>query len=560
MERIRNQFNYTTPTIGRACPNSDAYPGEMGLGTTVVVPLLSSVSLSDGSSWSMPGYVTAMPADKCTENGGEITALKLPTLGSLEWSWQKVYFPTGSTNRLHLQTNPGVATRTMFDASHAPLGIWTYIEAPGFPAAITSREHSTTVIDPLGHSTVNYFSTAVDLANTGWSTYDYSLPFTRKQTINVAAGVDLNLSRQVFNVGGTLLRSEYTLYERDPWDAVSPPDIYNTNRRPLRSRTVYNDDGGIYNGAMSSGFDGLGHYRTQTTEGNFPGSNVRTHFANFNQAQGTYSINAAANTGSGYLPLPATSSWVLEAPSFVSDSEGGTTAQTDLCYAPASAAVTRRRTHRLDGGAASPQDLVAAYDLVGGNVTAEKSYGGDSQAVLGGGSLCQLTLPTLPKYEVDHTYTQGSRTASQYTGANFLSLNQTVDPATGLPSSTTDPAGLRTNYLYDAMGRLTWSQPPQGGWTEYAYFPASGSNPPNVVVRRRANGSTSAPILAVDQLVFDSFGRLSQEIKTLPDSTTSKRQTVYDGNGNKAKVSEWAVGTPSNFSWFLNYDPFGGPR
>jgi hypothetical protein len=139
-------------------------------------------------------------------------------------------------------------------------------------------------------------------------------------------------------------------------------------------------------------------------------------------------------------------------------------------------------------------------------------------------------------------------------------ISTTVDPATGLPSSTTDPAGLRTNYLYDAMGRLTWSQPPQGGWTEYAYFPASGSNPPNVVVRRRANGSTSAPILAVDQLVFDSFGRLSQEIKTLPDSTTSKRQTVYDGNGNKAKVSEWAVGTPSNFSWFLNYDPFGGPR
>jgi hypothetical protein len=212
MERIRNQFNYTTPTIGRACPNSDAYPGEMGLGTTVVVPLLSSVSLSDGSSWSMPGYVTAMPADKCTENGGEITALKLPTLGSLEWSWQKVYFPTGSTNRLHLQTNPGVATRTMFDASHAPLGIWTYIEAPGFPAAITSREHSTTVIDPLGHSTVNYFSTAVDLANTGWSTYDYSLPFTRNQTINVAAGVDLNLSRQVFNVGGTCcVRSTHSM-------------------------------------------------------------------------------------------------------------------------------------------------------------------------------------------------------------------------------------------------------------------------------------------------------------------------------------------------------------
>ena len=51
--------------------------------------------------------------------------------------------------------------------------------APGFPGVLTSREHTTTVTDPLGHRTVNYFSTAVDASFTGWSTYEYSLPFTR---------------------------------------------------------------------------------------------------------------------------------------------------------------------------------------------------------------------------------------------------------------------------------------------------------------------------------------------------------------------------------------------
>ena len=31
-----------------------------------------------------------------------------------------------------------------------------------------------------------------------------------------------------------------------------------------------------------SNFDGLGHYRTTTTGGNFDGENVKVHFTNFN--------------------------------------------------------------------------------------------------------------------------------------------------------------------------------------------------------------------------------------------------------------------------------------
>jgi hypothetical protein len=86
---------------------------------------------------------------------------------------------------------------------------------------------------------------------------------------------------------------------------------------------------------------------------------------------------------------------------------------------------------------------------------------------------------------------------------------------------------------------------------------AAGSTKPNVIVRRRANGSKSATILAVDQIVFDSFGRVYQELKTLPDATTAKRQTAYDGAGNKSTVSEWTVGSPANLTKFLSYDPFG---
>jgi RHS repeat-associated protein len=557
------QFNYTVQPIGRACPHNDT--DQMGsVGNSVSVPLLTSVILPDNSSWSNTAndYVIALPQDGvCTENAGEITAWTLPTLGRMEWTWQKVYFPTGSTTKKHLQTNPGVATRTMRNPNGTVLGTWTYISAPGFPDALTSREHSTSVLDPLNHRTVSYFSTALDLSYTGWSTYEYSLPFTRNTTLNVAPGVDLNLSRQVYDglsPSATLLRSEYVLYERDPVYAVSPPDIYNTNRRALRSRTVYNDDGGNFSGAVSSGFDGLGHYRTQQTEGSLPGSNVRTHFGNYNPGQGTYTVNAAGNTGSGYSLFPSSSAWVLEAPVSVSDSEGSATAQTELCYAPGSTAVTRKRVHRLDGAAQGAQDLVSVYVLENtGNVMNEKSYGGDAQGGIGAGNLCALALPASPEHQIDHTYSLGVRATSKYAGTNFFVLNQGIDSSTGLPLSSADTAGLTTNYEYDALGRLLWSKPPQGGWTEYVYTPAAGSVQANATVRQRTNGG--AQILAVHQIVFDPFGRVYQEFKTLPNGTSAKRQTTYDIAGNKSTVSEWTVGSPTNQTTFLNYDAFGRP-
>ncbi|HTG33118.1 MAG TPA: hypothetical protein VLB76_09320 [Thermoanaerobaculia bacterium] len=427
------QFSYTSRTIGRACPHNDT--DQMNsIGPTVSVPLLTGVTLADGSSWAaaVSDYVTTIPSgptwseNACTENGGNLTGLTLPTRGRMEWSWQRIVFPTGSTARLHLRTSSGVATRMMRNADGTVQGTWTYAHAPGFPAALSSREHTTTVVDPLGHRTVNYFSTAADPNFTGWSAYEYSLPFTHDQTVN-ASGTTLNLSRQTYD-GPTLLRSEYVLYERDPIFSSDPPDSYNTNRRMVRGRTVYNDDGNpnIYAGVVSSGFDGLGHYRTQTTEGNFDAGNVRTHFANYNLAQGTYAVNPVTNTGAGYSLFPAGSPWVLEAPSSMSDSEGSATAQVDLCYAPDTPAVTRKRVHRL-GAAPSTNDLLTVYDLetlpppdsrVSGNVASEKSYGGDFLGHgIGTSALCTMTLPASPEIQIDHTYVSGVRKISKYTSS-----------------------------------------------------------------------------------------------------------------------------------------------
>jgi RHS repeat-associated protein len=558
------QFTYSTQTIGRGCPNTDVNH-TLAQGPSVFVPILTGVTLPDSSTFQMPlsSYITALPADgMCTVSGGNLLGITLPTLGRMEWTWQTFHFHAGSSGKIQLQSNPGVATRTMRNAAGSVLGTWTYTQFPTQPS-FTQNEVTTTVTDPLGNRIVNYFSSSVDANFTGWSTYDYSLPFTRNTTLNVAPGIDLNLSRQTFASGSSVpLRSEYVLYERDPFGGGPGPAIYNTNRRPMRNRTVYEDDG-TYAGAVSSQFDGVGHYRSQDMEGSFPGSNVRHHFGNANPAQGTYVVNAAANTASGFTPVPSSSPWVLETMSYTLDTENGATAQTDLCYAAGTSTVIRKRAHRLDGASQSANDLVSVYGLDAmGNVTSEKYYGGDSPGyavATGVSDLCSMALPATPQYQINHTYSFGVRSMSQYAAASFLSLNQTIDASTGLVSSSQDMAGVLTSYLYDNLGRRTWSKPAQSGWTQYVYTAATPSIKPNVAVRQRDNGSESATILAVSQVVFDDFGRVYQELRTMPDGSTSKRQTAYDGAGNKSTVSEVMTGNPTNVTAFSAYDPFGRP-
>ncbi|HEV8580716.1 MAG TPA: RHS repeat domain-containing protein, partial [Thermoanaerobaculia bacterium] len=566
------QFSYASADIGLPCPSAGA------VGQTGKVFFLTSVALPDGSAWSMPlsDYITAPPpaGASCTDHAGNLIGLTLPTRGRLEWTWQEYKFHQGSSSKPRLQRNSGVAARTMRDIGGAVLGTWTYVSAPAVP--LTSNEHTTTVIDPLGHKTVNYFSMAVVPNYTGWSYFDYSLPFTRNQTLNVAAGVDLNLSRQIYNAAGTLLRSEYVLYERDPVQFTSlPPE--NTNRRMLRSRTLYHDDPAVpYAGIVNSDFDGLGHYRIQQTEGNFSaGSNLRGRYATYNPLRGTYTVNQAANTGSGFSVFPPGSNWVLEAPTLSRDYENGTYSMTEYCYHPGTATVVRERIHRLNSptpaASQSAQDLMVVHELrdalgvlAQGNVLADKFYGGDAQAGLATGVLdiCTMALPPSPEYQINHTYVSGVRATSQYAGTGVVFLNNTViDANTGLVATSKDLSDVGTGFEYDAMGRLTWVKPDagHGGWTQYVYTPAAGSSRANVTIRRRDNGSKTAAILNASQIVFDGHGRVFQETRNLPGGTFNKRETVYDAAGNKASVSEWVTGTPTQKTLFSGYDPFGRP-
>ena len=132
------QFTYSTQAIGRPCPHNDT--DQMGsIGPTVNVPLLTGVTLPDGSAWrtrrattwsTLPSGST-WPDNACTENAGNLTALDPADARADGVDLAEGLFPDrSSTTKPHLQTNPGVASRGMRDRGGVLLGVWSYAFGP----------------------------------------------------------------------------------------------------------------------------------------------------------------------------------------------------------------------------------------------------------------------------------------------------------------------------------------------------------------------------------------------------------------------------------------------
>ncbi|MFL6198334.1 MAG: hypothetical protein ACJ76J_04085, partial [Thermoanaerobaculia bacterium] len=368
-------FGYTQVTIPRACPDNDPETGD------VIVPLLTSVSLPDGSSWSMPTSDYHLNGTAGCRLPGVLKAITTPVLGRVEWGYGAYGFPVETEERPWRSLAHGVYSRTLKDASGANLGTWTYAPSLNpFPGPTTpGREAIRTVTTPLGDKTESYFSVAVDESD-GWSQFDYSLPFTRF----VSDGAGRYLSTRAYDCDGAgnncvLKRSSYVAYERDA--AFNDGDFQvnmDRNRRVSSTRTTYDDDGGRWEAADSSNFDGLGHYRQTVLSGSFDSGNSATTVTNYNPTRGTY-------PGS-FVMLGSNEAWVLGTYDAQTRTEGGVTAKTEHCFDTATGALLRSRVLKT-GTARGINDLVTAFTYTSGNLIREESYGGDVQS-LGTGELC----------------------------------------------------------------------------------------------------------------------------------------------------------------------------
>jgi RHS repeat-associated protein len=554
------QFAYQQQTILRGCPVNDPM---LGSGTfPVSVPLLTGVTRPDGSSFAPggAGYLTT-GGSACLSGSGSLISLTLPTLGRLGWAYQTYAFPSASSPTKPRRTsNPGIQYRSIFDATGNPnpIGRWTYST---YLASNTAGQLVNTVTDPLGNQHVRYFS--VSTANSygpGANVVDYGRPYTPNTSLG-----NLFLSEQVFDVSGTLWRTVYVRDEHDVIDSgLQVPDFWNNDGREAQRETVYADDGGSQAGSTDSDFDGVGHYRTRTTDGTFPGNDVRIERTNYNPNRNSYNVDEASNTASGgYVPVQPSDPWVLGTSTYAYALENGVGELRSSCYEPATGFLTRRRLYFLsatDPGAMSANDVVQQFVRDGGgNVVGELSFGGDNAPFAPTSSdLCQQTLPALPEYQVSNQFAFGVKSTSQYigTGIGFFTLNRGIDKATGLPNYSRDTANIQTNFTYDALGRLAYVLPRDGAWTQYLYHAASGpSSLESLTVIQQQNGSPSIS-LAQTKSSYDAFGRPIEQDVLMPTGTWSAKTTSYNALGWKTAVSE--QGSPgSNLTQFLSFDPFG---
>ncbi len=192
-------FGYSNATVIRSCPDTDS-----GTTTNASIPFLTSVTLPDGSAYSMPiaptpqesSYVTDATAANC-KLSGVIKRLILPTLGALEWDMQLVNLPEESVSdddgnrKLHWSKPVGVKERRkvrkvdgVFDDVE---GAWQYVHQLGprdpHPNPVAPRWKKTTIISPLGDMEEHFFSVWPEdfpAPSGGWDNTEYGLPFTRE--------------------------------------------------------------------------------------------------------------------------------------------------------------------------------------------------------------------------------------------------------------------------------------------------------------------------------------------------------------------------------------------
>ncbi len=573
--------------ISRAGPNGDPL-----LGGAAWVPLLTEIAFPDGSSYKMlmpdgsPAYYRG-DGTYTDETGvtGHLSGLTLPTLGRYEWDYRQYTFPPQAAGEPPempaLGRSIGVAEQRMIDAAgsvHSKTRYETNLIPLGSYSQARVLENTVRYLDPSAADAliardVNYFS--VDWTSENRQVAEYGLPLTREAIPNPAIGTDVDnprifegrtyfLSSKRYDSTDVLLRSEYLRYESDAANGSTPgPE----NRR-LAARLVahHTSGGGVRDIATTdfSDFDGLGHYRTTTTGGDFPGQTIRIATVDYNRARtdvGGTMIDVGtwnpATPGQGFTMLTPSTGWVLNTHSAQTTSEGGITTTALFCFERGTGFLERVR--RMAGSAASSVDTITRFGRnTIGNVVTTEWFGGEFQTV-NTDALCSSGISGGPAtYTITQTYSGGSIATSQYSGVPFLSANNTIDQTTGFAQIVTDSAGRSTSLSYDTIGRLVSESAPGEAPTNYAYTNAALSAGALVPATASVTSVSSSPDRGAVRRAsqYDSFGRVWREERLMPDGSWSVMETLYDALGRRKSLSEWSLVPANEFTPLPNTTRF----
>ena len=600
--------------------NVQTPPGDTSGRSFISVPVLTAVTPTLGNGYSM--MLDEAPAyDNTSHNTpGLLERLVLPTLGAVGWTYNLIPFGGITSHRTPAIEKPtGVESRTTYDANGLALGTWNYDRhlsraefcqvyicsgtAPPPCNSGRSRQMTVYITDPptsdgTQKTTINYFSNYEYIDDpdgetcpaSGWVHAEHGLPFTRYAPQNPqnpqiprflssevrtgfsAASLPANWDgRGQVPDSGTRLRETYVSYRLDV--DLTNQGLFDQNAGLSSTATTYLDDPNCPAPTPCSsatnylGYDNFGHFKQTSTEGNLPGTgNFRTTFTNY---------NAAPIPSTPWLLTPYTEQCTIDEivtvprtlpVSSCSDLTGAFTSATQF---DSSGRLTARRTLLRTDATTDPTDLLATFTYDGhGNVLSEQYYGGDTQPLNGGS---EFVPPTSPTYTISHalTYSQfgGALTGDKATyGNGVVASDETYDQWTGAVAEVRDVAGLKTDYIYDLLGRVTNVYPPGVAGTAYTYPPAiiAGS----VFTPAKVTALTDASHYGIGTISkeyqYDAFGRLWRQKSLLPDDNWSITQTDFDVLGRKMAVSqpEELTGPETSFvpthkTNFSSYDAFG---
>ena len=292
---------------------------------------------------------------------------------------------------------------------------------------------------------------------------------------------------------------------------------------------------------------------------------------------------------------PTAAPWVLGTFTEKTESENGISAKQQYCFDAANGFLKRVRT-LAQGTSPGANDLLVVFSgsqpacspsAEGvGNVECEDYYGGDSQSLSTSSDLCGMSLPGGGnQYRILHTYSAGSLATTKYDGMTYFSTNNVINAATGLVKTSTDTAGLTTDYTYDQLGRITSATPQSGSdaLTVYHYTKARWEAPTpttaHVDIEVKPNGGGND--LTASRIVIDDFGRVGRRRRYLGSGNPltidesweeatdllpanqndwSSVDYVYNALGWLTKTSvAYGPDVPLNWTIRSNFDAFGRP-
>jgi YD repeat-containing protein len=602
-------FEYSIDTVRYGgYGDSRNYPPYYNETPDPVVPRLTSITLPESLDWQF-AYHTAYAGSP----DSSLKSVKYPSGGITEWEYTTWEMPTKGCRPYHVVEGDelwspfsrveGVWKKTMKGAG--PDGadaVWTYgqdsrsseqheakcwqisgdISFPEVEKTIFKRQESVvTVTNPDSTQSQHFFSVWVDVDGASQLLFhetEYGLPFTRFVGRTASStGVDgqcrrddpyaLCLSSRQLDGAGQVLRQTYVRYHgetRSPDPNVDPTGFEQYRREAESLTKVFDEPVSETDAAgpapfirvLRDEYDGLGHYRKTTTSDSWTNT-TRVEYTRHNPAEPEITINSItwASSPDWKLNRPGSGEkWLLNLYDQKSVNEGDKTLTTEFAFDGVTGFLNRVRTLERTDGSQSTYDLITAYtkDALG-NMIEERYYGGDVNTV-GTGTLASLLLGS-PEYTIANTYQHGtiSRSVFKSGASEFLErFNATIHQGTGLVASTTDAAGVQTEYNYDALGRLVEIDPTGRAERTYTYTAPSGGTNATVVVKALTQGGSE---LTRTTYEYDGHGRVIKEMLIMPGGSESRRETMYDGMGRQLSVSELGTGELARVSY--EYDALG---